>query len=254
MSQSWITRFWLALYHSNFSAYRLAPSPLPARMSFFRFYEARQQRLGARHAAGNVEVYRQVLVEPLDGVVGIPVHAAVDGARAEADDVFRTLHLLVGADCPLEGLGRQVAGDDEQVGLARRRPPLHAVAVGIEARRHQRAHFDGAAAGAEAENPDRFGARPVEHVLDDLDVGPVHHRRRRFAVVIAQRLDLELDPVGPLDHAFQQFFFHSILTPARSKERPAAPPRSGTSGSTGRRGSAGRRRRRRPTIDRSRKP
>src|SRR6056297_2003397 len=50
--------------------------------------QALDDRLGPRHAAGDVHVHGHVIVELLGGGVALPVHAAVDGAGADADDVL----------------------------------------------------------------------------------------------------------------------------------------------------------------------
>ena len=59
----------------------------------------------------------QVSVEVLDRVVRVPVHAAVDGAGAEADYVLGIQHLIVGPDYRPQRLHGDVTGDEEQVAL-----------------------------------------------------------------------------------------------------------------------------------------
>ena len=84
-----------------------------------QFAQAGDDGLRARHAAGDVQIDRHVVIELLRGGVRLPVHAAVDRARADADDVLGRAHLLVGQHHALERLDRDIAGDQQDVGLAR---------------------------------------------------------------------------------------------------------------------------------------
>ena len=140
------------------------------------------QRLGPRRAAGHVHVDRHELVRRHDRVVVEDAHRA--GAGAHRDRPLRLEHLVVDAAHDRRHLDRDAAGEDQQVGLARRGAEgLEAEARDVDARGDDRHHLDRAAGQAEGGGEHRVAARPgdglVERRRDDrlldvlLEVGAV---------------------------------------------------------------------------------
>ncbi len=122
-----------------------------------------EERLGARRAAGDVDVDRHDLVDAVDDVVAVVERAAAGGAGAHADDPLGLRHLVVEALEHRRHLLVDGAGDDHEVALARRGAEhLHAVAGDVEAGEAGAEHLDGAAGEAVGEREDRVRARPAE--------------------------------------------------------------------------------------------
>ena len=117
---------------------------------------------------GHEDVDRHDLIHALhDGVV--VEHAAAARARAHRDHPLGLGHLVVDAAQHRRHLPRQPAGDDHQVGLARRSAEhLGAEARDVVAAAAHRHHLDGAARQAERHRPDRRSARPLHHLLDGV--------------------------------------------------------------------------------------
>ena len=111
------------------------------------------------------------MVQAVDGVVTVPVHAAVDRAAAEGQHELGTLHLFVAPDDALHGLHRGVAADDEDRALPGRRPRLDSVLVHVEAGGHQGPELDGAASGTEPQHPEALRAGPVQELLPEAAEG-----------------------------------------------------------------------------------
>ena len=124
------------------------------------------QRLGARRASGHEHVHGDDLVHALDD--GVVVEDAADRrAGAHRDHPLGFGHLVVDAAHRRRHLPRQAAGDDHQVGLARRAAEdLGAEARDVVAAGRHRHHLDGAAGEAELRRPDRRLPGPVDDLLD----------------------------------------------------------------------------------------
>jgi hypothetical protein len=76
-------------------------------------------------------------------------------------------HLLVEAQDGRPHLLERGAGDDHQVGLARRSPQHLGTKAGeIEARRHARHHLDETTGEAEEHRPEAVGASPVDRIVE----------------------------------------------------------------------------------------
>ncbi len=131
------------------------------------------ERLGARRAAGHVDVDRDDLVDALHHVVAVGEGAGAHRARSHRDDVLGERHLLVQELDARSHLQVDGAGDDHAVGLARRVAEEDAVALGVVARRAHRHHLDRAAGGAKGQRPHRVSPRPVHEELQrrDEDLG-----------------------------------------------------------------------------------
>ena len=94
--------------------------------------------------------------------IGVVVeHPAGARAGAHRDHPLRLEHLVVDLAERRGHLVRDAAGDDQQVGLARRgAEDLHAEARDVVARRDDRHHLDRAAGEAERVGPDRLRPAP----------------------------------------------------------------------------------------------
>src|SRR3990170_8725935 len=130
------------------------------------FQESLIQRFRPWRAAWDVDVHRDDLVDAFeDGVVVVVEWPAAGGAAAHADHILRLGHLLPQPADDRRDLDRRAPGHDDAVGLPRGPARDDADAVGVEARRHELHHLDGAAGQAEREGPHRRGPAPVQHVL-----------------------------------------------------------------------------------------
>ena len=150
------------------------------------------EALGTGRAAGDVDVDRHDPVDALDRRVAPLVAAAGAGAVAERHAPLGLGHLLPQTDERAGHLGRQRAGHDEHVGLARAGPEReHAPAVHVVLRRRRRHHLDGAAGEARQQRPQAVHPDEVEDVVglgrDDLEeAAPA----RVVAATEAARLEL----------------------------------------------------------------
>ena len=119
------------------------------------------QGLGARRAAGNVDVDGDVAVDALEDVVALLERAAGDGAGAHGDDVLGLGHLVVEADDLRGHLLGDGAGDDHEVGLARGGAEDFGAEAGEVVAGHGGGdHLDGAAGEAEVERPEGASCGP----------------------------------------------------------------------------------------------
>ena len=136
--------------------------------------EAVEERLGPRRAAGHVDVHRDHLVDALEDVVAVPpVGPAVVRAGAHRQHVLGLRHLRVeplDARRHLQGHG---AGDDHEVGLARRAAGHDPEALRVVAARARGHHLDGAAGEAERHEPDAVLAAPVDELVGAREDEPV---------------------------------------------------------------------------------
>ncbi len=123
------------------------------------------ERLGPRRAAGHVHVDRHELVRRDERVV--VEHAHRRAAGAHRDRPLGLEHLVVDAADDRRHLDRHPAGEDEQVGLARRGAEgLEAEAGDVQARADDRHHLDRAAGEAERQRVDRVALRPGDRLLE----------------------------------------------------------------------------------------
>src|SRR3990172_56284 len=133
-------------------------------------HETSQERLGARRAAGHVDIDWQEDVDARGDGVGIGERATHDCAAAHREGPFRFWHLEPdsadgGGHLPGDG-----AGDDEQVGLAwGSAENLCAEARDVVARRGGGDHLHRAAGQTEHARPERRPAGPVENLVDAGD-------------------------------------------------------------------------------------
>src|SRR5216683_4141034 len=124
-----------------------------------------EKRFGARRAAGNVNVDGNDLIAALhDGVI---VEDAAGGcASAHGNDPLGLRHLVVKLANDGSHFLREAAGDNHQIGLARRGAEnFCAKTRDVKARRSHGHHFNGAAGEAKPERPDGAFARPVDGLV-----------------------------------------------------------------------------------------
>src|SRR5205823_13377675 len=124
------------------------------------------QTLRPGRAAGDVDVDGDDLVDALkDGVV--VEHAAGASAGAHRDHPLRLEHLVVDLLDRRGHLLGDAAGDDQQVGLARRGTErLHPETRDVVARRDDRHHLDRATGEPERVRPHRLRLRPGDRLLE----------------------------------------------------------------------------------------
>jgi hypothetical protein len=133
-------------------------------------HQACEQRLRPRRATGDVDVDRDDEVDAGQRAVTEGEGPAHGGATAEGDDPLRLRHLQVDAAHGRGHLPGHGAGDDHEVGLARRgAEDLGAEAGDVVAGGGSGDHLDGAAGEAEHGRPQRGAARPVQQVLDGAE-------------------------------------------------------------------------------------
>src|SRR5450759_2081302 len=135
-----------------------------------QLHDPANERLGTRWAAGDVDVDRKDLVDPVDLGVAPCEDATRHGAVAHGDEVLRLGHLPVEAHHRGCHLLRQRARDDHDVGLTwRGTDHLRAEARDVEFGRGHRYEFDKAAGEPEAERPEAVAPCPVEKRVDGAD-------------------------------------------------------------------------------------
>ena len=133
---------------------------------FLELEDGVEDGFGARRATGDVDVHGDNLIATLhDGV--IVEDAAAGRASSHGDDPLGLRHLIVKLANDGSHFLREAAGNDHQIGLARR----GAENFGAEAREVKSGsghghHFDGAAGESEAERPDGAFARPVHGFVE----------------------------------------------------------------------------------------
>ena len=117
--------------------------------------------------ASRYDIDRDHEIDALDDVVAVLViGTAAAGAGAHGDDELRIGHLVVEAAHPAGHLEVDGAGDDHQVGLARRGAEgAGAETVDVVAGRARRHHLDGATSQTEGHRPHARPARPVDRLL-----------------------------------------------------------------------------------------
>src|SRR5436190_2603379 len=144
--------------------------------------DALHQRLRPRRATRNVHVDRDDLVDALEGRVVVE-HPAGARAGAHRDHPLRLEHLVVDLPQGRRHLVHDAAGDDQEVGLSRRRTErLHAEARDVVSRGDDRHHLDRTAGEPEGVRPHRLRLRPRDGLLE-----------RRQADGLLERVDLALE-------------------------------------------------------------
>lgn len=116
---------------------------------------------GGRRAARDVNVHRHDAVTSSGHAVAVVVVAAAVGAATHGNNPSGVGHLIVDlakGRCHLVGEG---AGDNHDVGLARRGTENNSHAILIVTRSGKMHHLDGAAGETEGHGPERALARPV---------------------------------------------------------------------------------------------
>ena len=147
--------------------------------------------LRGRRAAGDVDVDREVFVDPRDDVVPLLERAPAAGAGPHRDDVLRLGHLVVEpGDHRHHRLGDRPR-DDHDVGLARRAAEdLGAEPGDVEPARRRADHLDGAAGQAEPQGPE---ARTSSPVVDGVDhpqqLVPGRHQDVLLQFLLEHRVD-----------------------------------------------------------------
>ena len=117
---------------------------------------------GVGWAAGDPEVDREELLERLGEVLGGAEEVAAECAVAERGDAARLGHRVVGDQERLAHPGRDRAGDEEHVGVARRGDDAEAEALEVVVRaRRERELVLAAVAGAGVDVADREAAAAV---------------------------------------------------------------------------------------------
>src|SRR5688500_7280415 len=127
--------------------------------------DAVENRLRVGRAAGDIDVYRHYLVDPLDHSIGRE-GAARRGAVAYRDAPLRLGHLVPdGAHHRGELLGDRAA-HQHHVALAGREAVKHTKALEhVEARDTYSHHLDSTTRRAQDEGPHRIPVRPVEQEI-----------------------------------------------------------------------------------------
>ena len=166
------------------------------------------QLLGPRRAAGHVDVDGDDLVDRLEDRVVVE-HPAGARAGAHRDHPLRLEHLVVDLAQRRGHLVRDAAGDDQQVGLARRGAErLHPEARDVVARRDDRHHLDRAAGEPERVGPHRLRLRPRDRLLE-----------RRQADLLLEVVDLRLELARALRRPEQP-----LRLAARARAAACLPP------------------------------
>jgi hypothetical protein len=133
---------------------------------FLELEDSVEDSFGARRAAGDVDVHRKNLIAALhDGVV--VEYAAGSGAGTHRNYPLGFGHLIVELANDGSHFLREAAGDDHEIGLARRwAKNLGAETRDVEAGGGHGHHFDGAAGEPESEGPDGAAASPVHSFVE----------------------------------------------------------------------------------------
>ena len=92
--------------------------PLPIDLAL-QFHEGMQQRLRPGRASGNINIDRDITVDPFQNVVALFERPAGNRARTHRDHVFRIGHLVVKPDDLRRHFLGHRAGHDHQIRLTR---------------------------------------------------------------------------------------------------------------------------------------
>lgn len=122
---------------------------------------AKHERLGGRRAAGHVDIHGHDAVASSGDTVGVVVVAATVGAATHGDDPSGFGHLIVDLAKSGGHLVGESAGDNHDVGLARRSTENDSHAILIVTGCGKVHHLNSAAGETEGHGPERALARPV---------------------------------------------------------------------------------------------
>jgi hypothetical protein len=133
---------------------------------FLELEDAEKDCFRTRRATGDVNVHGDDLVAALhDGVV--VKDTAGGSAGSHGDDPLGFGHLIVELADDRSHFYGQTAGDNHEIGLARRgTEDFGAEASDVKTRGGHGHHFDGAASEPEAERPDRAFAGPIHGFVE----------------------------------------------------------------------------------------
>jgi hypothetical protein len=123
--------------------------------------DTEHERLGGGRAAGNVDIHRHDAVASSDDAVAVVVVAATVGAATHGDDPSGLGHLIVDLAEGGRHLVGEGAGDNHDVGLARRGTENDSHAILIVTGCGEVHHLNSAAGETEGHGPQRALARPV---------------------------------------------------------------------------------------------
>src|SRR5690606_13778740 len=130
--------------------------------------QALQERLGAGRAAGYVHVHGEELVDPLNDRVDV-VHTTGIGARTHGNDPLGFGHLFVEALDDGRHLDEAGAGNDHEIGLARRSTNYFGTEAGDVMRRGEGGgHLHIAARQTEVVRPEGILAPPVDRATQHV--------------------------------------------------------------------------------------
>ena len=128
-------------------------------------HQTLQKGFGARRTAGDVDIDRQELIDPLYHAVDV-IHPAGVGAAPHGDDPARLGHLFVQTQDVGGHLAEGGAGNHHQIGLARGAAQYLGPEAGdVVARGKRGHHLDETAGKPEEHRPERVGAPPVDQVV-----------------------------------------------------------------------------------------
>jgi predicted metal-dependent phosphoesterase TrpH len=122
--------------------------------------------LGGGRAARNVDIHRHNAVASSDNAVAVVVVAATVGAATHGDDPSGLGHLIVDLAKGGRHLVGEGAGDNHDVGLARRGTEDDSHAILIVTGCGQVHHLNSAAGKTEGHGPQRALARPVGNLVE----------------------------------------------------------------------------------------
>ena len=126
-----------------------------------------EKSLGARWAAGDVDIDRDKTIDAFEDVVALLKRAAGNRAGAHGDAVFGLGHLVPKPDHLRRHFFRDGAGDNEEVRLARGRAKNFGAEAGDVELGHRRGdHLDRATGEAEVERPNRVAVAPSVELLE----------------------------------------------------------------------------------------
>ena len=130
------------------------------------FHESVQQRFGPGRATRNVDIDRDIAVDPLEHIVALFEWSARNGTGAHGNNVLRIGHLVVEPNNLWRHFLRDRAGDNHEVGLAGRWPEhFPAKTRNVVTRSRRGDHFNRATGQPELQRPDRVTPAPIVEVL-----------------------------------------------------------------------------------------
>ena len=129
---------------------------------FLQGHEGVEQRLRAWGATGNVNINGDVAIDAFKHIIALLEGTAGDCAGAHRDNVFRFRHLVVEPDDLRRHFLGDGAGDNHEIGLARRRSEdLGAKSRKVVTGHAGGNHLDGTTSEAELEGPYGVFSTPI---------------------------------------------------------------------------------------------